>query len=136
MMAMLTDEMRGHLAKPLIARLATNGRNGYPSVVPLWFMLDGDDIVIISERATGKVRNLEADGRASVNIGGQPGDGLGLTLWGDCTVHTDAGHVWTTRITRHYETPEQAEKDLAQWTQWDMVYIRMTVTRVAKVWSE
>ena len=41
---MLDDTIRAFLQKQLIARMSTIGADGYPHTVPVWFMLDGDDI--------------------------------------------------------------------------------------------
>ncbi|MDZ4763911.1 MAG: pyridoxamine 5'-phosphate oxidase family protein [Chloroflexota bacterium] len=130
---MFTDEQRQMLSKPLIARLATSNADGYPHVVPLWFMLDGDDILIISERNTRKIKNLQANPKAGLTIGGDELATAGYLIQADCIIEEDPDFVVMKRVTRFYEPPEQAERDIETWSKSDMVYIRMKVKKVVKV---
>lgn len=130
---MFDETARAFLQKPLIARLAVNGPDGYPHVVPLWFMLDGDDIVMISVEQTAKVRHLRADGRAAVVVGGDDGDGAGYLIKGTVTVSEDTDFTWTRRLTFHYEEPERAAKDVADWSDLDMLVLRLSPVKVLKV---
>ncbi len=129
---MLDESAREFLKKPLIARLAVNGPDGYPHVVPLWFILDGEDVVMISVEQTAKIRYLRADGRAAVVIGGDPGDGAGYLIKGDVTITEDDG-TWTRTITFHYEDPEQAARDVEAWSDLDMRVLRLKPVKVLKV---
>ena len=127
-----TPEARQFLQKPWIGRLATTKADGAPHVVPLWYILDGDDVVIISERKTAKIAHLLRDNRAALLVGGEPENGPAYLLQGRVTITDDPVHAMTERVTRHYESPEQAEKDLAEWAAFDMVILRLTVERVTK----
>jgi predicted pyridoxine 5'-phosphate oxidase superfamily flavin-nucleotide-binding protein len=132
---MLTDAAKAFLAKPKIARLGTLTEDGYPHVVPLWFDVDGDDLVIISDYRTRKMKNLLANPKGSVQVGGEPGaDSEGWLFLGDFELTRDEGHTWTTRITYRYETPEEAEKNLAQWRNDDIWLLRLKVKKSIKVW--
>ncbi len=130
---MFDESAREFLKKPLIARLAVNGPDGYPHVVPLWFMLDGDELVMISVEQTAKVRYLRVDGRAAVVIGGDAGDGGGYLIKGDVTVSDDVDRVWTRALTFHYEDPEQAARDVEAWSDLDMRVLRLKPVKVLKV---
>jgi PPOX class probable F420-dependent enzyme len=133
---MFSDEAREFLAKPLTARLATINPDGSPHVVPLWFKLEGDDIIIISERKTAKVRNLKADPRAALNVGGDPAtDKVAYMIRGEVSLADDTDHYWTNRLTHHYESPEEAEKLIEEWKDLDMVYMRLKPSAVLKVWE-
>ncbi len=129
---MFDDSARAFFKQPLIARLATITPKGLPHNVPVWFMTDGDDIIFISERNTGKVRNVFANPNGAVVIGGDTGQ-PGYMLQGTLTVEEDPDFAWMKRMTRHYEPPEQAERDIEAWSKTDMIIIRMTVSRVVKV---
>ena len=136
---MFKPEVRSLLESPLIARLSVIDRNGYPHTVPLWFDVDGDDIVIISDRNTRKVDFLRANAKASICIGGgEAADGEvgpGYLFKGTCTTEEDPGYAWLRRITLRYRTPDVAEKEIAQWrTELDIMVIRLTVTNVTKVY--
>lgn len=52
-------------ASPFIS-LGTYRRNGALVAVPVWVARDGDELVVTSERATGKVKRLRNDGRVTL----------------------------------------------------------------------
>ncbi|MEK9518424.1 PPOX class F420-dependent oxidoreductase [Streptomyces sp. adm13(2018)] len=49
-------------------KLATVRTDGSPHVVPIWFLLDGDDVVFNTGKDTVKGRNLARDGRVSLCV--------------------------------------------------------------------
>ena len=135
----IEPEVRSLLESPLIARLSVIDRGGYPHTVPLWFDVDGDDIVMISDRNTRKVNFLGANAKASICIGGGEavdGEvGPGYLFKGTCTTEEDPRYQWLRRITLRYRTPDVAEKEIEQWrTELDIMVIRLTVTKVTKVY--
>ena len=66
---MTPDELREFLtAGARTAKLATTMADGSPHVMPVWFVLDGDDIVFNTGAGTVKGRNLARDPRVSVLI--------------------------------------------------------------------
>ena len=50
------------------AKLATVREDGRPHVAPVWFTLDGRDVVFMTHRDTVKGRNLARDGRAALTV--------------------------------------------------------------------
>jgi PPOX class probable F420-dependent enzyme len=130
---MITDPVREFLQKPLIARMSTIDPEGYPHTVPVWFMLDGEDIVVISVSSTRKVGHIRANPKGAVTIGGDPGDGAGYLIKGEFSIEADPDDVWVKKLTYRYETPEQAEKDIADWVDLDIVVLRLKPTAVLKV---
>jgi nitroimidazol reductase NimA-like FMN-containing flavoprotein (pyridoxamine 5'-phosphate oxidase superfamily) len=84
----LSRQVRRFLQQPRIARLATIGADGYPHIVPIYFMLDGDDIVFGSDRDEQKVRNARRNRKGAVVIGGEPAtDEAGYMFQGDLSVN-------------------------------------------------
>jgi hypothetical protein len=137
--SVLTPEVLEVLRKPLIARLSVIDANGFPHTVPLWFDLDGDNIVIISDRNSRKVDYLKRESRASLSIGGDAGPdgviGRGFLLKGQAAAEEDPDYRWLRQVTLRYEPPEQAERSIAQWRQeLDMMVIRLRVAKVIKVY--
>lgn len=130
---MLTKEVREFLKKPLLARISTIDANGYPHTVPVWFDVDGDDIVFFGERRTAKVGYIQANRKGAVTIGGDSGDGGGYLIKGMLSVEEDPDRRWTKQITYRYEPKEQAEKDIADWSSLDLIVIRLKPERVLKV---
>jgi PPOX class probable F420-dependent enzyme len=130
---MFTDTIREFLQKPLIARMSTIDPDGYPHTVPVWFAIDGDDIVVISVSDTRKVGHIRANPKGSVTIGGDSGDGGGYLIKGEFVIEADPDDVWVKKLTYRYETPEQAEKDIADWADLDIVVLRLKPTAILKV---
>jgi hypothetical protein len=136
---MLKPAVRAFLEGPHVARLSVIDSNGYPHTVPLWYGVDGDDIVMISDRNTRKVDFIESNSKASICIGGGEGANsevaAGYLFKGACTAEEDEGYRWLRDVTLRYRSREQAEKDIEQWrTQLDMMVIRLAVTKVIKVY--
>ena len=130
---MITDSVREFLQKPLIARMSTIDPDGYPHTVPVWFALDGDDIVVISARDTAKVGHILANPQGAVTIGGDPGDGAGYLIKGEFAIEADPEDTWVRKMTHRYEAPAQAEKDIADWAELDIIVLRLRPKMVLKV---
>jgi PPOX class probable F420-dependent enzyme len=52
-------------------KIAWVAANGAPHVAPIWFVLDGDDLVFNTGSSTGKGRALAREGRASLVVDDQ-----------------------------------------------------------------
>ncbi len=126
---MLTEEVRALLKQPLIARMSVIDPDGYPHTVPVWFGLDGNDLVIISVRDTRKVDYLQVNPKGAVVIGGD--DGTGYLFKGVFTIEPDNG--WTRRLTELYEAPDKVDALVEEWLPLGMIVLRMKIARVLKV---
>lgn len=65
---MFTSEQLAFLRQRRLAVLATVGPEGEPHAVPMWYALDGDDIMMVTARNSQKHLNLERDKRATVVV--------------------------------------------------------------------
>ena len=52
-------------------KIAWVASNGAPHVAPIWFVLDGDDLVFNTHVETGKAKSLRREGRASLVVDDQ-----------------------------------------------------------------
>ena len=79
-----------HLRDDIVVWLTTiSGKSG-PLPMPVWFVWDGAETVLMFSQDGARVRNLEADPRVSLNFAG---DGRGrdiVVLSGRATVEPDA----------------------------------------------
>lgn len=132
-MTSLDDAARAFLQKPLIARISVIDFNGYPHTVPVWFLLDGNDIVIISVVDTCKVGYIRANPKGAVTIGGDTGDEAGYLIKGDFVIEPDPDDTWVKKLTYHYEPPDKAAQDVAAWADLDIVVLRLKPNKVIKV---
>jgi PPOX class probable F420-dependent enzyme len=67
-MAKLTDRQIEFLREPFIAEFVTLMKDGSPQITPVWIDTDGEHILINSEEARLKVRNVKRDPRVAVGI--------------------------------------------------------------------
>ena len=130
---MFPDSLRALLIRPLIVRLATLDADGYPHVVPIWFGVDGEDILFMSDRETAKVRNALARPKGAVSIGGDHADEAGYLIRGDLSVYDDIGHAVAHQLLYHYETPARAHELAAEWANDDIVVIRLKPTKITQI---
>jgi PPOX class probable F420-dependent enzyme len=62
------EEVADFLAGERVVNIATNGRDGWPHVTALWYVMRGSDPWIWTYRKSQKVKNLERDDRATALI--------------------------------------------------------------------
>ncbi len=74
---------------------ATNGRDGLPHLMPLWFVMRGADLWAWTFAKSQKTRNLERDPRATLQVeaGTEYAELRGAMLKCDVTVHRDTDLV-------------------------------------------
>jgi PPOX class probable F420-dependent enzyme len=84
-------EQRQFLDSTKTLYLASNGKDGFPHVVAMWFALDGEDVVMTTFRKSQKVVNLKRDPRCALLLEqGETYDRLkGLLLRGHCDIIDD-----------------------------------------------
>jgi PPOX class probable F420-dependent enzyme len=91
-------------------RLATASTAGDPHVAPVWFVVDGDELVFTTNEATVKGRNLRANPRAAltVDVSEYPYDFV--VVRGPVTLDGGAADLleWTTRIAERYVPARRA----------------------------
>lgn len=66
--ATLNPAARALLDEPVIANLATVGKNGSPHVTPVWVDLEGDDVVVNTAEGRAKTRNLRRSAEVAVSV--------------------------------------------------------------------
>ena len=109
----LTTAARAFLDEVRLGTLATVNRQGIPSQVLVWYMLDGDDILVSTPAASYKVRNLRSNPWASLSVSEES---RYVTVRGRATIDEDAerGVALYRQIATRYLGPEAAERWLAQ----------------------
>ena len=65
---MSDDEVSAFLGEQRVVVCATNGRDGFPHLMPLWYVLRDGEIWAWTFAKSQKVRNLERDARASLQV--------------------------------------------------------------------
>jgi general stress protein 26 len=65
---MSPEEVRAFLADEKTVTCATNGRDGFPHLMPLWYVSRGDRLWGWTYAKSQKARNLERDPRATLQV--------------------------------------------------------------------
>ncbi|MFE9939503.1 PPOX class F420-dependent oxidoreductase [Streptomyces hirsutus] len=94
------------------AKLSTVRADGSPHVAPIWFVLDGDDVVFNTGRETVKGRNLARDGRVALCVDDDRPPFAFVVLRGRARISEDPGDLvrWATRIAARYMGQDRAEE--------------------------
>ena len=88
----------GHLEDDRIVWLATVGPDGTPQPSPVWFLWDGDTVLIYSQPSTPKLRNIEQHPRVSMNFNSTPSGGDVVVLTGDAWIDVGAAPANATPV--------------------------------------
>lgn len=93
-------------------KLATVRGDGSPHVLPVWFLLDGDDLVFNTGKDTVKGRNLARDGRVSLCVDDDTPPFAYVSLRGRAELSEDPVELrhWAARIGARYMGEDRAEE--------------------------
>jgi PPOX class probable F420-dependent enzyme len=93
-------------------KLATTRRDGRPHVVPIWFVLEGDDIVFNTGAGTLKGRALARTSWASMCVDDDRPPFSFVTVSGPVTLSTDLEEMlpYSIRIGARYMGQERADE--------------------------
>ncbi len=110
---MTPEQVRAFLsAGTRTGKLATTMRDGTPHVMPIWFVLDGDDVVFMTGARTVKGRDLRRDPRASMVVDEEVAPYAFVHLRGRVTISEDPGELlrFGTLLGGRYMGPGRAEE--------------------------
>ncbi len=109
---MTPDETRAFLlAGTRTAALATVRADGRPHVAPVWFTLDGNDLLFNTGESTIKGANLRRDARVALMVDDEEPPFAFVSIEGDVSLSDDLDTMryWATRIAARYMGEEQAD---------------------------
>lgn len=114
------------------AKLATVRRDGRPHVAPIWFLLDGDEIVFTTGETSLKGRALCRDPNVAIAVDEETPPFSFVVVEGTARVDRDldALRVWATRIGGRYMGEDRAEEFGARNGVPGELLVRVTPTRV------
>ena len=110
---MTPDETRAFLLDgSRTGKLASLMSDGSPHVIPIWFLLDGDDLVFTTGADTVKGRHILDDGRVSVCVDDERAPYAFVHIRGRAsgTLEDPALLDWATRIAERYMGSERARE--------------------------
>ncbi|MBX9394555.1 PPOX class F420-dependent oxidoreductase [Streptomyces sp. TRM72054] len=114
------------------AKLSTVKADGSPHVTPIWFLLDGDEVVFNTSKASVKGRNLARDGRVALCMDDDrpPFDYVVLQGRARLSEDLDELRLWATRIGARYMGEERAEEFGARNGVPGELLVRVTIDKV------
>ncbi len=88
---MTPEQATAFVAGQRVVVCATNGVRGWPHLMPLWYVVRGQDIWAWTYAKSQKARNLERDARATLQIedGDQYHELRGVMIEADTVIHRD-----------------------------------------------
>ncbi|MFE1953199.1 PPOX class F420-dependent oxidoreductase [Streptomyces sp. NPDC059524] len=94
------------------AKLSTTRADGSPHVAPVWFVLDGEDILFNTGKDTVKGRNLARDGRLALCVDDERPPFSFVTIQGRAELSEEADELLdsATRIGARYMGADRAEE--------------------------
>jgi len=110
---MSDEQARAFLAEGTrTGKVATVRANGAPHVAPIWFILDGEDIVFMTGAGTAKGKALLRDPRVALSVDLEEPPYAFVLVEGTVTLSTDLAEMLplSVRIARRYVAEEQAEQ--------------------------
>jgi PPOX class probable F420-dependent enzyme len=93
-------------------KLATVRKDGRPHIMPIWFVLDGDDVLFNTGADSVKGRNLRREGRAALCVDDERPPFAFVTVSGPVEIVEDVEEVrrWATAIGARYMGADRAEE--------------------------
>jgi PPOX class probable F420-dependent enzyme len=121
----------------LTGKLALTRPDGRPHVTPVWFVLDGDDIVLTTGRNSVKGRALQRDPSAALCVDYQEPPYHFVMIEGRVALSDDPGELvrWATAIRRRYMGPENAEQIGARAAVPGELLVRLRAAKVIAQWE-
>ena len=92
-------------------KLATVRADGRPHVAPIWFVMDGEDLIFTTWHETVKATNLRRDSRASLCVDDQAPPFSFVIVEGRVSISDDAEQrrFWTHKIAHRYMGADLAD---------------------------
>lgn len=92
-------------------KIASVRADGRPHVTPIWFVMDGDDLVFTTWHTTVKAANIRRDGRVSICVDDQTPPFSFVIVEGIAEIREDKKELahWARKIGGRYMGQDQAE---------------------------
>jgi PPOX class probable F420-dependent enzyme len=114
------------------AKVATASRDGQPHVMPVWFVLDGEDIVFTTGRDSVKGKHLRRDPRIALVVDDEDPPYAFVHVRGRVTISEDLSELlrFATEIGERYMGASRADEFGRRNAVPEELLIRVTVDRL------
>jgi len=127
------DETRAFLLEGTrTGKLATTRADGRPHVTPVWFVLNGDDVMWTTGESSLKAKAIRRDGRVCMCVDDQAPPYSYVMVEGTASLSDDLEALarWATVIGGRYMGPDRAEEFGARNAVPGELLVRITPTHV------
>lgn len=110
---MTKDEWQKFLSEGTrTGKLSTVMPDGSPHIAPVWFLMDGDELVFNTGKDTVKGRNIARDGRVALCVDDERPPFSFVVVHGSAEISEELADVrhWATRIAARYMGEDRAEE--------------------------
>ncbi|GAA2439528.1 PPOX class F420-dependent oxidoreductase [Actinomadura vinacea] len=113
-------------------KIAVVRADGSPHVTPIWFVLDGDDLLFTTHESGLKGKAVRRDPRVSIAVDDQTPPYSFVTITGEAGVSEDMAELrrWATAIGGRYMGPDRAEEFGARNAVPGEYLVRVRITKV------
>jgi PPOX class probable F420-dependent enzyme len=113
-------------------KLAVTRADGRPHVTPVWFALDGEDIMLTTDGNTVKGRALRRDPRVSMSVDDQEAPYSHVIFDGEAVLSEDPGDLrhWATTLGARYMGAERAAEYGGRNSVPGMLLVRIRPSRI------
>ncbi len=117
------------------AKLAVSRKNGAPHVVPIWFVLDGDDVIFTTSEKTVKGKAILRDPRVALCVDDDDPPFAFVSIEGTVTISRDPDDLlaWATKLGGRYMGEDQAEQFGRRNAVPEEMLLRVTPTKIIAV---
>lgn len=94
------------------AKLAVTTKNGAPHVVPVWFVLDGDDVIFTTSETTVKGKAIQRDARVALCVDDENPPFSFVSIEGTASISRDPEELlaWAIKLGGRYMGEDKAEQ--------------------------
>lgn len=87
---MFNEESKARLEQEPVIWMTTVRPDGQPQTSAVWFLLEGDEILVYSKDGTIRNRNVATNPKVALNLDGDRGGGAVLTMEGTARIVSEA----------------------------------------------
>lgn len=93
-------------------KVATVRKDGRPHVAPIWFVLDGDDLIFTTHDSSLKGKTLKRDGRVAITVDHEEPPFAFVLIEGVAELSEDPNELlsWATKIGGRYMGEDRADE--------------------------
>ncbi len=127
---MTEQELASFWREPHLARLATINPDGTPHLMPVWYLHDGQSLLLMTRPTARKVRNIRRDPRVTVCIDRPTPPYAGVVVQGVAVLEEVAYQELAVPLAVRYQGLDAGTLIGAQYAKVDLMTIRIRIERL------